>query len=233
MAIGFPDMKLLIGIPAYNEAQAIGKVIRSLPKKISGFKKLDVLVVDDGSIDDTAQIVKREKVRVLSHIINRGLGGALKSLFAYARENDYDVLVTFDADGQHLAGDIVKIVKPILNKKKDVVIGTRWKNRNAVPWSRYLVNQIANLLTLILFGIYTSDSQSGLRAFNRKAILKINVTTDGMEVSSEFFKEIKMNNLRLDEVPINPIYTDYSKKKGQRLDNAPEVFLRLLIKFIR
>lgn len=226
-------MKLLIGIPAYNESETIGKVIRSLPEKITGFKKIDVLVVDDGSTDNTPEIARKDKARVLSHIINRGLGGALKSLFAYARKNDYDVLVTFDADGQHLASDIIKIVKPILNSKKDVVIGTRWKNKKAVPWGRFLVNQVANLLTLILFGIYTTDSQSGLRAFNRKAISRINITTDGMEVSSEFFKEIKMNNLRLGEIPISPIYTDYSKKKGQRLDDAPEVLLKLLIKFIR
>ncbi len=226
-------MKLLIGIPAYNEEQMLGNVIASIPSKIKGFEKVDIMIVDDGSTDGTKHIAQNKGALVLSHIINRGLGGALKTIFTYALQNQYDALVTFDADGQHVGEDLVKLVQPIIDGKKDVVIGTRWKYKAKYPFSRYLVNQCANLITWFLFGIYTSDSQSGLRAFNRVAIEKIQITSDGMEVSSEFFKEIKTHNLRLGEVPISPIYTDYSKKKGQRLDNGPEVLFRLLIKFLR
>lgn len=226
-------MKLLIGIPAYNEGQMIESVIGSIPSKIKGFEKVDILVVDDGSTDGTKHIVQNQGAILLSHIINRGLGGALKTIFAYALQYHYDALVTFDADGQHKGEDLIKLVQPILEEKKDVVIGARWKNRVKVPFSRYLVNQCANLVTWFLFGIYSTDSQSGLRVFNRHAIETIQITSDGMEVSSEFFKEIKTHNLRLGEVPISPIYTDYSIKKGQRLDNAPEVLFRLLIKFLR
>lgn len=226
-------MKLLIGIPAYNEEQMIGNVIESIPIKIKGFEKVDILVVDDGSTDGTKHIAQTKGAIVLSHIINRGLGGALKTIFTYALQNHYDVLVTFDADGQHIGEDLVKLVQPIIEGKKDVVVGTRWKYKAKFPFSRYLVNQCANLITWFLFGILSSDSQSGLRAFDRVAIQKIQITSDGMEVSSEFFKEIKTHKLRLGEVPISPIYTDYSKRKGQRLDNAPEVLFRLLLRFLR
>lgn len=226
-------MKLLIGIPAYNEERTVGKVIESLPKKLKGIEKVETVLVDDGSFDATGDIARRKGAAVLTHIINRGLGGALKTIFTYARENFYDVLVTFDADGQHNGVDIHRLIEPILNNKKDVMIGSRWKTKNKKPISRYIVNQCANIITWLLFGVYTTDSQSGLRAFNRRAIEKINITSEHMEVSSEFFKEIRSNNLRFGEVPINPIYSGYSQHKGQRLDNAPEVFFRLLLRFIR
>lgn len=226
-------MKLLIGIPAYNEEQTIEKVIKSLPKKIAGIDEIETLLVDDGSTDATGDIAAKNGAKVLTHIINRGLGGALKTIFAYARDNRSDILVTFDADGQHRGTDIEKLLQPILHKTKDVMIGSRWKTKDKKPFSRYIVNQFANIATWLLFGVYTTDSQSGLRAFNRKAIEKINITGDGMEVSSEFFKEIKAHNLRFGEVAISPIYSAYSQHKGQRLDNAPEVFFRLLLRFIR
>lgn len=226
-------MKLLIGIPAYNEQQTVGDVIKSLPAKINGIKEIETVLVDDGSTDATGYIAQKSGAKVLTHIINRGLGGALKTIFAYARDDRFDILVTFDADGQHRGADVRKLMQPILHKTKDVMIGSRWKTKGKRPLSRYIVNQCANIATWLLFGIYTTDSQSGLRAFNRKAIEKINITSDGMEVSSEFFKEIKTNNLRFGEVAISPIYSAYSQHKGQRLDNAPEVFFRLLLRFIR
>lgn len=226
-------MKLLIGIPAYNEAHMIGKVLEMLPKRLSGLQNIDVLVVDDGSSDETAKIAYKSGVIVLSHLINRGLGAALRTIFAYALNQKYDILVTFDADGQHNPKDILHLIDPILGNKKDVVIGTRWKQTAEVPFSRYIINKIANFITFLLFGIYTSDSQSGLRAFNQKALKMISTTTDGMEVSSEFFKEIQRNKLRFGEVPIQAVYTQYSIVKGQRMDNAPELLLRLIIRFLR
>lgn len=226
-------MKLLIGIPAFNEEQMIGKAIRTLPRKIEGIDRIDVLVLNDGSTDRSAEVASDEGALVINHIINRGLGGALKSIFTYAVENEYDILVTFDADGQHDGSDIKRLIQPILDEKKDVIIGTRWTERKRLTFSRYLINFFANIVTYLLFGIYTTDSQSGLRAFNKKAIKNILITSEGMEVSSEFFKEIKKNKLHFSEIPIKAIYTDYSLEKGQRVDNAPEVLLRLIIRFLR
>lgn len=226
-------MRLLIGIPAYNEERMIGRVIKSLSKKISGVRKIDVLVVDDGSVDRTREIAKRSGVIVLTHLLNRGLGGSLKTIFTYAKAKDYDILVTFDADGQHKVNDLSKVLTPVLKKKKDIVIGTRWKRRKNAPFSRLIINSFANLATFFLYGIKTSDSQSGLRVFNKEAIDKIKLQTDGMEVSSEVFREIKRNRLRYGEVPIKAVYTDYSIGKGQKLSNAPNVFMKLFLRLLR
>lgn len=226
-------MKLLIGIPAYNESKMISQVINTLPKKITGIKKIDILVVDDGSSDTTSNKARKSGAWVIKHLLNRGLGGALKTLLAFAKMKKYDILVTFDADGQHCPADIEKLIVPIIKKQKDVVIGSRWSTSKSLRWTRYWVNQFANILTFILFGVWSSDTQSGLRAFNRRAIEKINIVSDGMEVSSEFFKEIYRHKLTFTELPIQAVYTNYSRSKGQRLDNAPEVFFQLILRLLR
>lgn len=226
-------MKLLIGIPAYNEEKMLGQVLKSLPEKIKGMGKIDILVVDDGSSDKTSDIAGKSGAVVARHMINRGLGGALKTIFAYSRAMNYDILVTFDADGQHVGDDVRKIVHAYKNNNADVIIGSRWNNSNHRPIIRYLINQLANYLTYLLFRIWTSDSQSGFRLFSKKAIDSIDIQTDGMEVSSEIFKEIKKNNLIFMEVAIRAVYTDYSKFKGQPLSNAFNVFTQLLLRLLR
>lgn len=226
-------MKLLIGIPAYNEEKLIGRVIESLPHRLTGISTIDIVVVDDGSSDRTGQIAREKKAMVLTHLLNRGLGGSLKTIIEYAKQGSYDIAVTFDADGQHSAGDIGKIILPIIKKNKDIVIGTRWKNYGSAPISRRVINFLANLFTFLLYGVYTTDSQSGFRSLNKKAINSIQLHTDGMEVSSEFFKEIYRNKLHFTEVPIHAIYTTYSKSKGQRLTNAPNIFIQLFVRLLR
>lgn len=223
---------MLIGIPAFNEEKMIGEVIKSLPKKIKGINHVDILVVDDGSTDKTGLIAKKYKIKTLQHIINRGLGGALKTIFAYARMKSYDILVTFDADGQHNPEDLDRLTKPIINRRTDIVIGTRWANKSKVPLSRIIVNKIANAATYFLYGVISSDSQSGFRVFGKKAINKISLQNDGMEVSSEIFKEIHKNKLNFREVPIIPVYTNYSISKGQKLSNAPNIVIQLLIRLL-
>lgn len=225
-------MKLLIGIPAFNEGKVINSVLNTIPESIDEIRQIDTMVVDDGSTDDTYSLVKGKKIIVLRHILNRGLGGALKTILSYAKSENYDILVTMDADGQHDSKDIVKLVQEII-KGKDVVIGTRWQNNTDVPFSRWLVNRLANIITYIFFGIWSSDSQSGFRAFGKHAINSISLQTDGMEVSSEFFREIYRNKLRYGEVQIRGIYTEYSLSKGQNISNAPNVFFNLLLRFLR
>lgn len=226
-------MKLLIGIPAFNEEKIIGQVIKSLPEKIAGVDKIDVLVVDDGSTDSTGKIARKTDCHVLTHLLNRGLGAALKTVFAYTKLKKYDILVTFDADGQHDTRDLPGIINPIVEGKSDVVIGTRWKNKVGAPLIRFWINKIANILTYFLYGIKTSDSQSGFRAFGRRAIETVNLQSDGMEVSSEFFREIYRNRLKFAEVPIKAVYTAYSQAKGQRLSNAFNIFFQLIMRLLR
>lgn len=202
-------MKTLIVVPAHNEKEKIKEVISDL--KSHGFN--DILVVDDGSTDQTGLIADAAGAVVIRHIINRGLGAALGTGFEYARRLDYDCLVTFDGDGQHQAKYLQNLISPIRNNQCDVVVGSRFlKKDSSLPAGRFLVNYVSNIATWLLYGVWTSDTLSGLRAFNREAISKINLKTDKMEVSNEFFWEIKRNNLKFAEVPIECLYTDYSQK---------------------
>lgn len=226
-------MKILIGIPAFNEEKMIAQVVTSVQTVTRKPCKIEILVVDDGSTDATAKIAAQCGASVISHILNRGLGGALKTIFAFAVMNKYDILVTFDADGQHDPRDIGKLIAPIINKKADAVIGSRWLGSRSVPLPRYIVNKLANIMTFFLYGIYSSDSQSGLRAFGKKAINLVKIQTDGMEVSSEIFQNIYRNRLKFSEVPVEPIYTSYSLKKGQQITNAPNVAIQLLLRLLR
>ena len=220
-------MKLFIVIPAYNEEKSVGKVIDDLSK--AGYH--NIIVVDDGSRDRTAEIVRKKKDVILcQHLINRGLGGALGTGLDAAYVNGADIAITFDADGQHCVSDIPHMIKPIKDGKADVVIGSRMINHKGMPLVRVIGNWGLNVITWFLFGVWTTDSQSGMRAFNRKALGNIETRTSRMEVSSEFFKEIKKHELSLAEVPIKVIYTDYSMAKGQSSLNAIKIVLKLIIR---
>lgn len=223
-------MKILIIIPAYNEATVIGGVIDSVHAIIPD---ADLLVVDDGSYDETFSIAKQHHVIVVRHRMNRGLGGAIGTGLSWAKLHRYDVAVTFDADGQHQPTDIINAIQPIINHQADVVIGSRFQGIKNMPWDRKVLNTLANGLTFLLFGIPTTDSQSGFRAFNKKAIESINIRTDRMEVSSEIFGEAYRLHLKIQEIPIKVIYTEYSRTKGQRNSNSFPILFRLIMRIFR
>jgi glycosyltransferase involved in cell wall biosynthesis len=219
--------KLIVVIPAYNEAKVVGKVLDDLMK--AGYK--NIVVVDDGSKDNTSEVVRKRKgVILVRHLINRGLGGALGTGMETAFVNGADIAITFDADGQHSVSDIPKMIKPIKDGKADVVIGSRMIHPKGMPLIRIIGNFGLNVITWFLFGVWTTDSQSGMRSFNRYALSKIETKTNKMEVSSEFFKEIKRHELRCAEVPITVIYTAYSKAKGQSSWNAFKIVFKLIVR---
>ncbi|MDO8740480.1 MAG: glycosyltransferase family 2 protein [Candidatus Woesearchaeota archaeon] len=218
---------VVIVIPAYNEEAKIGDVISDLNR--NGYE--DIIVVDDGSKDNTYKIAKSHKADVYKHIINRGLGGSLGTGIKAALMKNADIVVTFDADGQHAASDIKKLIKPIIDGKADVVIGSRLMIKSdGMPFIRKIGNWGMNLITYVMFGIWTTDSQSGLRAFSRKAAEKISIKGSRMEVSSEIISEVGKRKLKFKEVPIKAIYTDYSLKKGQSNLNAFKILLKLVVK---
>lgn len=226
-------MKLCIIIPAYNEEKMIGKTLDTLPTKLPPFKKIIKVVIDDGSQDKTYEIARKRNVIVLKHILNRGLGAALKTGLDFARKQKADIAVTFDADGQHHYNDLIRVTKPIINNSADVVIGSRFKDKAKIPKNRKIINFAGNIATLMFFGIWTTDSQSGLRAFSKKSLNLINLKGQRMEVSSEFFKEIKINNLNFKEVPIRTIYTNYSLSKGQQLSNSVNILTKITLLLFR
>jgi len=227
-------MKTLIIIPAYNEASVIFTTLKELKAFLAKAYAADILVVNDGSTDATVDEAARAGVAVVTHILNRGLGGAIGTGLAYARKHKYELAVTFDADGQHEPNDIPTILEPITAGRADVVIGSRFADPSKeMPLDRKVLLRISNLLTYILFGAYTTDSLSGFRAFNKKAINGIEIKTERMEVSNELFSEIKRLKLRLSEVPIRVIYTDYSRSKGQTNTNGINIVFKLLLRLFR
>lgn len=223
---------VFVVIPAFNEQAMIGKVLRAVPSRV-GVYFVKVIVIDDGSEDKTYQEAKRAGAVVLRHPINCGLGTALATGFTYAKSHGAQVVVTLDADGQHNPKDISKFVKVLDSSGGDVVIGSRIKSRKKMPIDRKVLNILGNLSTAFLFGVWTTDSQSGFRAFSNKALNLIEIKSNRMEVSSEFFREIKRNNLRYSEIPIDPIYTQYSRNKGQQNKNAFDVFLKMVFTLSR
>lgn len=228
------NKRLLIAIPAFNEAGSIGKVLAKIPRRLPGVRFIEVVVIDDGSTDKTSLIAKKRRVRVIKHLINRGLGASLATAFEFARKRKVDILVTMDADGQHDPADIKKMIKPIIESGKDVVVGSRLtKTYKSMPKERRIINLLANIVTFFLSGVWSSDSQSGFRAFSKNAVDKIQLITQRMEVSSEILGKIKEKKLNYSEIPIKPIYTKYSLQKGQSILNAPYVFWKLLINLAR
>ncbi len=226
-------MKALIILPAFNESQVIYKVLKSIPKKIRGLSQVEIVVVNDGSSDITSKEAKRAGIKVISHILNRGLGAAIKTGLDLAKRKRVDLVITFDSDGQHHPEDIKKIVRPILLQNADIVIGSRFKSSQKIPKDRIILNRLANLATLLMFGVTSSDSQSGFRAFSKKAIDLIDFRGERMDFSSEILYEAKRNDLKVKEIPIKAIYTDYSRKKGQKNLNAIPIMARFLVRFLK
>jgi glycosyltransferase involved in cell wall biosynthesis len=222
---------VLIIIPAFNEARVVATTLAKLPRKIEGVDRIDIAVVDDGSIDGTSEIVlgaNDDRIVLLRHTINRGLGAALATGLAYARREKSEFVVTYDADGQHAPEDIATVLQPLLGGEVDMVIGSRLLNPHGMPWYRIFGNWGLNVFTYMLFSVWTTDSQSGLRGLSRRAIEQVELRMERMEVSSEFIKEIGRLRLRFREVPIRAIYSDYSLAKGQSNWNGFNILLRLL-----
>jgi glycosyltransferase involved in cell wall biosynthesis len=219
-------------VPAFNEGRVIAATLANLPAHFAGVDDVTVIVVDDGSEDDTAAAVLRSgdpRVVLLRHAINRGLGGALGTGLEYARRHGADFVITYDADGQHAPEDIETVLQPLVAGAADAVIGSRLINPTGMPWYRVFGNWGLNLFTYVVFGMWTTDSQSGMRGFSRAALSQIEIRMDRMEVSSEFIKEIRRCRLRYKEVPIRAIYSEYSLAKGQSNWNGFNILIRLVL----
>lgn len=202
-----------IVIPAYNEEKVIQDVIREI--QTAGYR--NIIVVDDGSKDQTYHKVKEIiGVTALRHRLNRGKGAATKTGIEAAKMLNAQIIVTMDGDGQHNPGDIARLIEPIQNNHCDVVLGTRLKNPEGMPWHKILANWIGNAITWFFYGLWVSDSQSGFRAYSRHASELINTKTDRYEYDSEVIREIYVYTLKYREVPIEVRYTEYSMGKIQK-----------------
>jgi polyprenyl-phospho-N-acetylgalactosaminyl synthase len=219
-------MNLFVVIPAFNEEKKVGKVISKL--KDAGYS--NIVVVDDGSKDKTFEIAQKGCF-ALSHMLNRGQGAAIKTGIEFALTKNADIIVTFDADGQFLVEDIKKIVEPVLNKKTDITLGSRFLGKAVnIPFSKKIVLKLGTLVVFLLYGIKVTDSQCGLRAISRKAAMRINLKSDRMEHAADFFSEIMRNKLKYMEVPITVIYNKYSLEKGQDWTRSISLGINMIFK---
>ena len=195
-------MKIIIGIPAYNEEKNIASLLIKL-KKISE----NIIVCNDGSNDLTGKIAKELGATVIEHERNLGYGSAIKSIFLKAREINADVLVTFDADGQHRIEDINAILEPIKNNIADIVIGSRFLNNNQeIPKYREIGIKAITKLTNVTGGTKITDSQSGFRAYSKKILKEIQPKESGMGISTEILIKTQKAGFIITEVPITILY---------------------------
>ncbi len=205
------NKKIYIVVPVYNESTVIGSVIDDLKKH--GYK--NIIVIDDGSKDQTYTVLQKKNVILLSHNINLGQGAAIGTGFKAAEHLQADIVVSFDGDGQHAPSDIKKLIK-IIDQGYDVALGTRIYSVKQMPLTNIVYNHLANFLTRLIFGVQMTDSQSGLRAYSQKALKTIQSNAKGYEYASEILRDIVKYNLSFKETPIQVIYTEYSVSKKQR-----------------
>jgi len=222
-------MKIVVVIPAYNEEKEIRTVLDSLENA-----NYNVIVVDDASTDNTYEVAGKSNAVVLQHLINRGQGAALKTGLTYALQQAADIVVTFDADGQHQVADINTLVRPIIEKQAEVVLGSRFiAGSSAVnmPFYRKMILKMAIIFTRFASGLRITDTHNGLRAFSREALEKIRLKQDRMAHASEILDEIYKNKLSYKEVPVAISYTKYSITKESENKN-PFAFGRILLKYL-
>ena len=222
-------MRICVVIPAYNEAPVIGSVIKGIKDEIKKSKyRGDVVVIDDGSKDATAEEARKNKAIVIEHILNSGAGGATATGLSFAQANNYDIAATMDADGQHAPKDVLKGIDELIRHSEDLLIGSRLINNKGMSKTKILGNKGLSAITYILFGINSTDSQSGLRIFSRKALEQLRWQTSGYEFCSEMLWRANQLHLKIDEYPIKAIYTEYSKAKGQNNWNGFNIIKSLL-----
>ena len=197
-------------IPAYNEEKPIGDVIK---KSLNYVDK--VIVCDDGSRDLTSTKAKEANAIVIKHEKNLGKGAALKSLFKYALNVNADVVVTIDGDGQFLPEEINKIIKPIIENDYDIVIGNRFDDHKEMPSYRKVGNKMLDKITKMAADLPFTDTQSGFRAYSKKAIESISFTIDGFGVDSEILIDASNKGLKITEEKVTVLYNTGEKTSSK------------------
>lgn len=217
--------KTYVVVPAFNEGPVIRSVVSELGQHFDA-----VVVVDDGSSDDTIAQLQGLPVVILAHCVNLGQGAALQSGITYALREGAEFIGSFDSDGQHAPHDLRKMFDVLYTGAADAVIGSRFLGtaRN-IPLMRRLTLRLAVSVFRITNRTRLTDVHNGLRAFNRRAALVLNITQNGMAHASEIIEQLIAGEMTIVEHPVTITYTEYSLKKGQKTMNAINVLLDLFI----
>lgn len=230
MAKSLPIISIVL--PAYNEEKVISEVLNKLPNTITTNKTLytvNIIVVNDGSTDKTAQeVAKHKNVHLINHILNSGAGAATRTGLSYAKRLNSSYVITMDSDGQHAVEDVIKLAKEITKSKNDLVIGSRLIDTKGMPWYRILGNKGLSFITFLVFGVFVRDSQSGLRAYNKRALDKISFHSNHYAFCSEIIWSAHRQKLHIQEVPITAIYSEYSLAKGQSNWGALQIIRQIV-----
>lgn len=222
-------MKKVAVIPAYNEKRTITSVVQGVLQYVD-----TVLVIDDGSTDNTPALAKAAGARVITHIENCGAGAATMTGIEAARILGADIVITLDADEQHDAKDIPALIQPVEDGSSDIVFANRFGNRNSIPFIRRFFNSIGNIITFAATGRWVADSQCGFKVFGPKAVQEIDIRMSGFEFCTEIVRESVQKRWRYAQVPIKVIYSEYTLAKGQSFAGGVKTAFKILLRsFIR
>ena len=220
-------MHVVVVIPAYNEGEQLQVTLTELCST-----PYTLVLVDDGSTDQTGEIVRHYPVHYVRHPVNLGQGAALETGTRYAVHLKADAVIHFDADGQHPVDEIPALLDPILRGEADVVLGSRFLGSQgiaAVPPSKRILLRAARLVSALFTGVWLTDTHNGFRALSRKAALSISLRESGFAHATEILEEIRRHGLRYCEIPVTIRYTEYSRRKGQKLRNSLNILFDLIL----
>lgn len=219
--------KVFVIIPFYNENFVIEEVIKTLLPF-----NYQIVLVDDGSVISPVQLLNEfNSIYFLRHKVNLGQGAALQTGIDFALQNGAEWIITFDADGQHLATDIESLLVPLQNNNADICIASRFleKGTHNATAGRMLTLKAARWVNYLFTGLILSDAHNGLRAISRNAAEKFDLKENRMAHATEFLIAIKKHKLRLKEVPASVYYSTYSRKKGQSVFSSIRIFFDLVL----
>ena len=214
-------------VPIFNEAEVIGPVIHNLTDHFS-----HVVCIDDGSSDNCAELARQKGARVLQHPLNLGQGAALQTGFDYvSRQPGATHVITFDADGQHRVSDALEMLELAKRKRISVIFGSRFLDKRTKPgFKKRVVLKLAVLFTRVFTGLRLTDAHNGLRVLSMEALGFVRLEQNGMSHATEIVHQIAKSKLAWREYPVEVLYTEYSKRKGQSLWNSVNILIDLIVR---
>ena len=214
-------------VALYNEESVIKGVIDGLHEHFS-----NVVCIDDGSTDNSAEVAEKAGAIVIRHPMNLGQGAAIQTGIAYCRaQEDMEYVVTFDGDGQHRVEDVLDMLSYSRRRDLAIVFGSRFLDKRTKPgFKKKVVLKVAVLITRVVTGLQLTDAHNGLRVLRRDAVAHVNLIQDRMSHATEIVHQLAESKLPWREFPVEVLYTDYSRAKGQSILNSINILFDLIVR---